>query len=1264
MAATRHFDPYVPNVVLRHLLDAPDARTRVLDGTLLFADISGFTKLSERLAKRGRQGAEELVDVLGAAFGQLLAEAYRNDGSLLKFGGDALLLLFDGDGHAPRAVEAARGMQAAMRTVGRLTTSKGNVRLRMSLGVHSGLVHAFRVGGSHRELLLVGPAASTVVTMEGTAEAGEIVVSPATASRIDASLLRGGKGPGVLLRKPRAVVEPGDAAAGPAEAAFQPRRAGGDLVGSVPMALREHLLAGGGESEHRHASIAFLHFDGTDDLLAAHGAAWLADALDELVRDVQAAAETHGVTFLASDLDHDGGKLILTAGVPRTLGDDAGRLLRAVQAVVSRPRAVPVRAGVHRGPVFAGEVGPPYRRTFTIMGDAVNLTARLMAKASRGQVLASASVLDDSRTAFEVTALEPFFVKGKSKPVVAFSVGEPRGTQETRRSAHLPLVGRDAELAGLRDAWASTVGGAGQVVELVGDAGIGKSRLVEELRAHAGGAGRGRLVQCEQYESATPFFAARLLVGAVLGGEGDVRTRLAERAPALVPWAPLVGDVLGEAVPETARTRDLDPRFRRERTVEVVVELLTTLVSEPTVLTFEDVQWMDDPSAAVVTALAAVVASRPWLLVVTRKDEPGGPALAGGGGRRIDVDPLDDEAASALVVAATADAPLPPERRAAIVARAGGNPLFLEELVAVGGGDAELPSSLEAVVALQVDQLAPGPGRLLRVASVLGTSFDPALLRRVAGDADLSGLGDHLVEEPDGRLRFRHRLLRDVAYGLLPFGRRRELHGLAADALLDDDDGGAGRARDEVLSLHLAEARRYDECLQVAARAGDRARKRFAALEACVLYERALFAAKRTYKPTSRARLAALWSQLGKARQTRGDFAGADEAYAQARRLRPTNAHHQSLLALRHAELAERQGRATASTRWLHRGLRALDGDDSARAAAQRAHLLGHLATLRWRLGQPKAALRLAHLAVGEAERAGSKGQDALAAAYATLDMVHFSLGRPDQATYGDRALSIYRKLRRRENAALLQNNLGAFAYYQGRWSEAMQRYDDARRNFERVGNHVDAALGRSNIAEIFADQGRLDEAESLLLEVIATWRSLDFAIGLARANRYLARVELRRGDAEGALARFEEARATFQDSGLLANVHEVDVWRAECLLHLGRLDEAGELLTNALALETSSGSSEMRAMIHRLRAAGALAAGDLVTSWAELDESLHAARARGSGYDVALALELLEVVARVGGRPYEEDARRERLELLRSLGVVAPPAPPLPLDR
>ena len=667
--------PHVPRPAAEWAATGPGERPwRVVDGTLVFADISGFTALSERLARQGPIGAEELTEVLGHCFAELLAVAYARGGSLVKFGGDALLLLFDGDGHAVRAVDAALGMRSTMRRVGRLSTSVGSVRLRMSLGVHTGPVHLFLVGASHRELLLAGPGPSSVVTMEGTAEAGEVVVSPATATRIDASLLAGPKGPGVLLR-PR--IEPVPLL----EVFSHPERtATGDVSSQVPHALREHLLDGGGESEHRHAAIAFVHFDGTDGLLAERGPAWVATALDVLVRDVQEACERHGATFLASDLDHDGGKLILVGGVPRTLGDDDGRVLRAVREIVDRALrrgddGIPVRVGINRGPVFAGEVGPPYRRTFTVMGDAVNLAARLMAKAARGEVLASASVLERSRTAFSVTELAPFFVKGKSRPVRAYAVGATQGATEARRASRLAFAGREEELGTLLEAWRSAEAGRGRAVVVTGDVGVGKTRLLDELRQCLG-AGDVRTVQCEQYEDRTPYFAFRVLLRTLLGlPAGATVSTLTEAvtgvAADLEPWVPLIGDVVNITCADSPNTASLEPQFRGLRTRDVVERLLDALVTEPTVLAFDDAQWLDQASAVLLERLVASVGGRPWLVCATRRRGVDDPLAAfdgaGEGGRSGDVvlirlDPLPEATCRALVRGVRREAPLPPHR--------------------------------------------------------------------------------------------------------------------------------------------------------------------------------------------------------------------------------------------------------------------------------------------------------------------------------------------------------------------------------------------------------------------------------------------------------------------------------------------------------------------------------------------------------------------------------------------------------------------------
>ena len=293
-------------------------------------------------------------------------------------------------------------------------------------------------------------------------------------------------------------------------------RPGFDCQPFLPTSIRHHLAAGGGEPEHRMTTVAFIHFDGTDEIYEHEGPAAVADALDELVTDVQQAVDERDVTFLGTDVDHDGGKIILVAGAPRALPRDEDRLLATLHSIMSRKRRLQVRAGAHRGSVFAGDVGPVYRRTYTVMGDTVNLSARLMARAEPGQVITTPAVLDRSTTSWSTTALPPFLVKGKRQPIEAFVLGAPE-RRAASAAPSLPLVGRDEEIAVFDAQIAAVRDGAGRLVQIVGEAGIGKSRLAEELRLRAAEHMPHFAIGCDPYEATTPYAAFWWLLHDLLG---------------------------------------------------------------------------------------------------------------------------------------------------------------------------------------------------------------------------------------------------------------------------------------------------------------------------------------------------------------------------------------------------------------------------------------------------------------------------------------------------------------------------------------------------------------------------------------------------------------------------------------------------------------------------------------------------------------------------------------------------------------------------
>jgi class 3 adenylate cyclase len=165
------FQPYLPRLAVEWAASSPDLRFRALPGSLVSLDISGFTSLSERLQAKGRLGAEELILLLSGCFEGLIGISARHGGDVLKFRGDALLLLFTGPAHELRAARAAAEMQWFIEQTGEAMSSVGPVRLRMSTGVYSGDCHFYLVGSTHRELLVTGPGSSATVELESAAEA-------------------------------------------------------------------------------------------------------------------------------------------------------------------------------------------------------------------------------------------------------------------------------------------------------------------------------------------------------------------------------------------------------------------------------------------------------------------------------------------------------------------------------------------------------------------------------------------------------------------------------------------------------------------------------------------------------------------------------------------------------------------------------------------------------------------------------------------------------------------------------------------------------------------------------------------------------------------------------------------------------------------------------------------------------------------------------------------------------------------------------------
>ncbi|GAB4002814.1 AAA family ATPase [Nocardioides ultimimeridianus] len=1244
-------------VTVDWLRDAPDRIHQRLTGSLVSADLSGFTAMSERLAVLGREGAERLTGIVNGCFEALIAIADSEGGDVLKFGGDALLIWFPGADSALAAARAAARMQQTIRA-----PRFSRIGLRMSVGGHFGEFDLFLVGEpSWRELVLAGAPVTRTVELESAAGAGQVLVSPELASYLP----EGWRGPatdtGILLdppplRRPRGVPEP-DAGPTPLEL--------------ISPSLREDIRAlaqlGG---EHRLATISFVEFEGTDHRLEEIGPAGFARSLDSLVRATQHLQGVYGVQFLYSDVIGNGVKLIATAGAPRSTVNDDEAALRFTVDLVHGDRRHKLKGGVNRGRVFAGFLGSPLRRTYTVMGDPVNLAARLMAKAEPGQVVAAADVLDHAHSEIRARELPPFLVKGKAQPIKAHVIDEVGAELLTANGpGDLPLVGREAEMARLSEWVGDVAAGRGRAVVVSGPAGIGKSRLIDEVAAD------DRLftrvtVLCQPYSTSTPYAAARVVLRRLLGIQhsatpelaGQVLQRTVARVrPGLLPLLPLLAVPIGAVVAPTAEADAIAEEFVLPRTYDAVLELLTVMVATPTLIVAEDAYYADEASAGLFRAMALAIADYPWLLIAAARPGTAGVLDAGEEVDRIErleLEPLAPEAAAELATTALGDAAGPADLAAAD--RADGNPLFvlqLMEAVRAGVEADDLPESVERVIAERLDRLAPDDRTLLRYAAVLGPRFDVRLLDIVlkgAGqvlpdDVTWDRLGDLVEPESEKVRRFRHLLYRDVAYEALPFRPRAKLHQQVGELLE------ASSYADDValLAEHFFRAGDHERTWRYSVAAGDRAWRQMAVAEAIAAYARAVGVRGRVrgVRPVEVGRV---FEVLGDAYERSAQYERAESSYRASEKTRAgeLGLADQSRLIRKRGMLRERTGRFRQGIRWYGRGqvrLRELGATDVDPA------LLVATAACWERLGEYERHLDLAIEASRVAVSIGDRRTEAHACALAQYGFT--VTGRNRDLEYGLRAVSIFEELNDAAYQGKALNNVAIARYYSGDWIAASRDWRTAAGLLLTAGDVMEAATVRNNLGEILSDQGRLDEAVAAFESALGTWSAAGYPLGCAVATSNIGRAHARMGRGPGAMTALASALGSFERLQARAFELETSLRIAESHLLSGDTAAAAEVIRS---VETAVGEGHSfpgsDAFLARLNCWRTWQLGNAEAALTAAQKAVLLAEEGGARFERAVSLNDAAVLS--GDPAVLAEAEAE----LAALGVVRLPALPVPL--
>ena len=762
-------------------------------GAALFADICGFTVLTEALSLRHgeRDGVEALTQPVSGVYDALITEVQRHGGHTLTLAGDAITCWFDqaddeaaGAPAPQRAVQAALAMQAAMHHLGDPARA-----LALKVGVATGPARRCTVGDARIQTLdvLAGLPVTQVALAESLARPGDVMLDVATAQAVCAPVLEWREHAGGRC----AVVD--SAWQGPLGPGFDAGLAAPPPVPAPTLRpwvhpfVYERERAGEGlfATDLRPVVALFLRFGGLPEELDDDAV----QQLDAWIAGAQRVLQHHGGVLLELIMGDKGSYFYAAFGAAQAHEDDARRAMRAAMALRSLFAAeAGARIGLASGLLRVGGYGGRTRQSFGAQGDAANAAARLMMLAKPGEILASGRVRAAVAAEFALQARVPIVLKGKAEPMPVFALLGPlrqRAMRLQESDFALPMVGRDEPLARLAQTLEAAANGAGSLVLVQAEAGMGKTRLLAEGTRLAlrrgfvayGGATAGDGVRAA-YRPWRGVWTALLEFDATASPRAQARaveSALARLAPEHAEAWPLLGAVLGLSLPDNAFTQALAPKDRKALLEALLVQALRSVATEAALdgggvlLVLEDLHVTDALSMDLLSAVVRAADTLPLLVWVSQRPvETGGADMAGETGdtgdtdratkmfdvaqflssaaptaplRRIVLEGLDATQVDQMVRAKLAAQF--PERAGRVpallvehlVERAEGNPFYVEELLnhlhdrgldPHRHGDLvnlDWPASLRSLVLSRIDRLHPPLPPVLKAASITGLQF-------------------------------------------------------------------------------------------------------------------------------------------------------------------------------------------------------------------------------------------------------------------------------------------------------------------------------------------------------------------------------------------------------------------------------------------------------------------------------------------------------------------------------------------------------------
>jgi tetratricopeptide (TPR) repeat protein len=823
-----------------------------------------------------------------------------------------------------------------------------------------------------------------------------------------------------------------------------------------------------------------------------------------------------------------------------------------------------------------------------------------------------------ARNAFVYEEVPPLTLKGKAEPVPAFRV--LRAERRAAPRGGVALVGREPELARLFELYRQASSGAGQVVHLYGEAGVGKSRVLAEFL----GALQHDVVRvqarCSSHEITTPYALVADLLRRVFDIE---RTDNEPTASAAVDAGlaalelasqdssvDLVLEILGYG------PSALDPEAKRSQLTLILRLLLRQWSSDGSlVIAFEDLHWIDPASASIVTELVDEVVSRRSVLISTGREGSNAPWAS----TAIALQPFDEAHASEMVDHVTTQK-IDDQARALILERAGGNPFFIEEIVlSLASGKSTVPATVQELVAARFDTLDASPRRVAQRGSVVGRVFGLRVLARVIpGEPLETSLVDletqRFIEPrermPDPSYAFRHALVQEVIYGTQLMSQRRTAHAIVGAAI---EELYAERSDEftDALAFHYDRSDNDEKALVWLVRAGDRAKSLFANEEAIKLYGSALRRAGDGEGPLDAG---SILERVGEVQSLSGRYDDAIASFSDAATHAPSAAP--ATVARLHRRIGSAlslKGAYAAALAEYERGLAAL-GD---RTHAEAAWIGVQIGQLKWRSGDYESSRKALTQAK---ELATQLDADAvLAEALKHLgNVAYYRADYGDAEVLYDQSRAIYERSGDQSGATDMLNNLGGVYLHVGRWDEALARYQRALELRERMGDPYGVGQMHNNIGEAQRLRGDLPAAIAAFQRAAAIWKDIGHASEVPLALINLGAAEIESGDPTAGRAQLLTAERLFAEVG--SSLYLPDLYRflASAELALNDLEAAERAAERSLSMARANTLRHQQGMAERVLGEIALARGDGSAARALLESSRATLRELGEAAELA----------------------------------------------